>query len=29
MKTLYLTDNQENIWVDTETNEVGKLNSED
>ena len=29
MKTLYLTGNSANIWVDPETDEVGKLDSED
>lgn len=29
MKTLYLTDSSQNIYVDTETNEVGKLSRED
>lgn len=29
MKTLYLTGNSANIWVDPETDEVGKLESED
>lgn len=29
MKTLYLTNNCNNIYVDPETNEVGKLNDED
>lgn len=29
MKTLYLTDSSSNIYVDTETNEVGKLPHED
>lgn len=29
MKTLYLTDSSSNIYVDTETNEVGKLSHED
>lgn len=29
MKTLYLTDSSTNIYVDTETNEVGSLTSED
>lgn len=29
MKTLYLTDSSSNIYVDTETNEVGKLSRED
>ena len=29
MKTLYLTGNSANIWVDPETDEVGKLDCED
>jgi len=29
MKTLYLTDSSNNIWVDTENEEVGTLYSED
>ena len=29
MKTLYLTGSSANIWVDPETDEVGKLESED
>ena len=29
MKTLYLTSSSANIWVDPETDEVGKLESED
>lgn len=29
MKTLYLTGSSANIWVDTDTNEVGKLDTED
>lgn len=29
MKTLYLTGNSANIWVDPETDEVGKIESED
>lgn len=29
MKTLYLTASNANIWVDPETDEVGKLESED
>lgn len=29
MKTLYLTDSSTNIYVDTETNEVGRLDNED
>ena len=29
MKTLYLTGNSANIWIDTETDEVGKIESED
>lgn len=29
MKTLYLTGSSANIWVDPETNEVGKLDTED
>ena len=29
MKTLYLTGNSANIWVDPETDEVGKIENED
>ena len=29
MKTLYLTANSANIWIDSETDEVGKIESED